>query len=163
MEKFAKRTRLIDYGLFAFYNKKKTISKKNKVTNISEFNIIAKTIWKVVARNLVEKEAGVVLDKFGYLCHWMNPKKKVFKAPRKGKVKLMTNYHTGSHFYNSTLFTNIFKRDFFKGWSLDKSFNKQVKLGRHKKLKSGFKYKLRYSLVKRIYTDRFLNKLDNIS
>lgn len=157
MEKFAERTKLIQYGLFSYYSKKKSISKKNRITDIKEFNKVARTIWKVVARNLVEREAGVVLDRFGYLCHWMSPKKKVFKAPRKGKAKLMTNYHTSSHFYNTTLFSNIFDKDYFKGWSLDKAFNKNIKLGRYKKLKSGFKYRINFKLVKNLYTKRFIN------
>lgn len=163
MEKFAKRTRLLTYGMYAFYKKRNNISNKDRVGDSAEMLRIAKKIWEVTARRLIENDAGVVLDKFGYLCHWMTPKKKVFKAPRKGGIELMPNYHSGSYFYNTTIFTNIFKSNYFKGWGLDKAFNKNIKKGRFQQLKSGKKYKLFYRMVKRIYTNRFHDKLDSIT
>ena len=75
----------------------------------------------------------------------------------------MPNFNTDGYFYHTVFFSNIFNYDLFKGWSLDKSFNQNIKTGRFEKLTSGFKYKLYYNVVKRIYTTRFLNKLDNIT
>ena len=159
MDRLAPRHRLVDYPLFSFYSKR-DIPKKDKVTDISEFKLIAKKIWEVVAKKLIEKEGGVVLDKFGYLCHWMSQKKKVFKVPRRGGVKLMPNFDTDGYFYHTTLLSDIFVKDFFKGWTLDKSFNENIKRGRFKQLKRGVKYKLFYTKVKRLYTIKHLNKLD---
>lgn len=161
MDRFAERKRLINYGLFSYYNKQ-DIPLKDKVDNYKDFVIIVKKIWQVIALQLIEKEGGVVLDKFGYLCHWMSPKKKVYKVARKGGVKLMANFSTDGYFYHTIFFSNIFDQDTFKGWSLDKSFNRNIKIGRFNKLNSGFKYRLYYSLVKRLYTTRFLNKLDKL-
>lgn len=159
MDRFAERHRLLSYGLFSFYNKS-DVPKRDKVTDYKEFILIVKKIWEVVAHELINREGGVVLDKFGYLAHWMSPKKKVYKVSRKNGVELMANFNTDGHFYHTALFSNIFNIDFFKGWSLDKSFSKKIKMGRFYKLNSGFKYKLFYSVVKRLYTNRFLNKLD---
>lgn len=162
MGRIAKRTRLLDYGFVSFYNKRNNIPLKDKIESQSELTEVARKIWEISAKKLLENEGGVVLDNFGYLCHWMSPKKKVFKVARQGGMKLMPNYHSGSYFYNTTLFTNIFQKNYFKGWSLDKAFNRNIKIGRFEQLKSGKKYKMFFNLVKRIYTTRFHDKLDNI-
>lgn len=155
MEKFAPRTRLLDYKCYSYYKSREKIADKDRVTSQKEFFTIVKKIWEVTARHLVEKEGGVVLDRFGYLCHWMTPKKKVFKMPKKGGYKIMANYHTDRHWYNTTLFSNIFNYDYFKGWSLDRAFNNNIKKGRYKKLLNGMKYKFYYTLVRSLYTNRF--------
>ena len=157
--KFAKRDILISYNLFSFYNKR-PINESNKIKDYKEFITICSKIWEVVARKVVESEGGVVLDRFGYLCNWVTPKKRVFKNPFLKNNTLITNYHTDSYFYNTSLFTNIFYRDFLKGWSLDKSLNKNIKKALYENLKKGKKYKFYYSLTKRLYTDRHLKTLD---
>lgn len=154
MERFAERMRLLDYKFYSYY-KKKDMPNKYRVNSQKELLEIGKKIWEVTAKHLVKKEGGVVLDKFGYLCHWMTPKKKVFKVPKKGGYKLMANYHTDRHWYNTTLFSNIYNYDHFKGWSLDRAFNRNIKKGRYLQQLQGKKYKLFYNLVRSLYTDRF--------
>lgn len=161
MNKTAKRTRLLDYGFVSFYNKRNNIDKRDRITNKKELIIVAKKILEVIADSLIKSKGGVVLDKFGYLCHWMTPVKRTFKVPRKGGLKFMANYHTDSYFYNTTLFSNIFSRDLFKGWSFDKMFIGEIKKARYEALQQGMKYKFFHSLVKRIYTNRFINKLES--
>lgn len=160
MERFAPRTRLLDYGFVAFYKKNKNIPEKYKIKDRTELIKISKIIFKTIAKNLINKEGGVVLNNFGYLCHWKSPDKKIFKIPVKGGYKLIANYHTNGYFYNTSLFTNILGKNPFKGWSLDKSFHRDIKKGRYLKLRSGIKYKFYYSLVRRLYTTIYHNRLD---
>lgn len=161
MNRTAQRTRLLDYGFVSFYSKRNNIDKRDKVTDKKELIKIAKKILEVIAESLIKSKGGVVLDKFGYLCHWMTPVKRTFKVPRKGGLKFIANYHTDSYFYNTTLFSNIFTRDVFKGWSLDKMFVSGIKNKRYEALQSGMRYKFFHSLVKRIYTNKFINKLED--
>lgn len=148
MERFAERDRLTSYSFYVFYKKEKyrtTLSQR-------DFFKVVKTIWKVVARNLLERQGGVLLDRFGYLCHWMTPKKKIFKYPVQGSRKLATNSHTEGYWYNTALFSEVFAVDPLKGWSLDRSFNLKIKEGRWRQQLKGMKYKFYFSLVRSTQT-----------
>lgn len=156
MERFADRDRLISYDFYSFYKK----DNKAKAVSQRDFYIIVNAIWKVVARNLLKRQGGVLLDRFGYLCHWMTPKKKIFKYPVQGKRKLAINSHTDGYWYNTSLFSDVFRKDPLKGWSLDRAFNKNIKEGRYKEQLQGMKYKFYFNLVRSTQTD-FMKKFNN--
>lgn len=158
VERFAPRKKLLEYAFYSFYKKNKEIPNIHKIDNQKEFFLVVKTIWEVVAKNLIERNGGVVLDGFGYLCNWMTPDKKIFKTPR-GKGKLMINYHTESYWYNTNLFTNIFKTNHLKSWTIDRAVNTNIKKGIYKQLLNGKKYKFYLNIVKNLYTDRYSKNL----
>lgn len=150
----APRCRITNYKAYAFYNKKK-IPKKHRVENWKEYKAIINAIFKKVAEKVVETEGGVVLDRFGYIGNWMTPKKIIFRSPRKDGLKLNPNYHTDGYFYVTSLFTTVFKKNYLKGWSMDKMFNKDnIKKPRGRYLKSGRKYKFYYSFIKGLFNRR---------
>lgn len=143
-----------------FYNlKKKNHPEKSRITDRTEMMQVCSYIWEVVQQELIDNEGGVVLDKFGYLAHWMSPRKKVFKSYREGETSTLLNYFTNHYFYYTLLITNIFKLDFFKGWELEGAENHMIKKKRFEKLKSGVKYKFYLTMVRRLYSQRF-NKED---
>lgn len=158
MERVAPRVRLLDRKFVAYYKKDKTMLVKDKVNDTSELLLIAKTIWEVTAKRLVENSTGVVLDRIGYFCNWVTPKKRVMRVPRKGRVERMINTFSGSYFYNTSIFTDVFSIDNLKGWSLDKTINRNIKKGKYHQLKKGRKYKVALDLVKRLYNKRYRQK-----
>lgn len=156
--KYSERTPLISYATYKFYCDKK-IPPKYKVNSFKEFKKIAREIFRVASYKLVNNKGGIVLDKLGYIGHWRMPKKKVFKQPKKGGATLNTNNYTNRHFYITQLMTSIYHKNNFKGWSMDKSFNRtHVKMERFKKLKAGLKYKFYYNLIRNIYTNKYIIK-----
>lgn len=156
LETIAPRTRLLDHKAATYYLSK-TIPNKHKVSR-RDYNIIARLIWKKTAESLVNTVGGVLLDKFGYLCHWMSPSKKIFKMKVGHDVKVMSNFHSNMMWYNTTLFTNMFKINYLHGWSMDKTFNRNIQRARFHKLKEGIRYKCFYTLLRTMYSGRFIPK-----
>lgn len=145
--------RLVSKDSYKFY-KKKNIPQKHKL-NYKEFSVVARMIWQKTAEGLVNSVGGVMLDKFGYLAHWMTPEKKVITVKLGDEVKVMSNFHTDMKWYNTTLFTNMFSKNILSGWSMDKTFSRRIKKARHLKLKTGFKYKCFYTTLRTMYSRRF--------
>lgn len=156
--KFAPKHYLLHYKYYTYYrgNKKKT-ARKNWVKNRAELMAITDKILEVISKNLIEREGGVLMNNFGYFCVWRAPRKQVFNVYRKGKSpKTMLNFHTDGHMYFPQIFTNMFKKDPFRGWTLDRAIHSKVNHDLSVKLKQGKKYKFYYSIAKRIYTKKFI-------
>ena len=154
--KLAPSERLLDHKAFTYYNKQ-IIPAKHKV-NRQEYYVIARMIWKKATDGLIHSTGGVLLDNFGYMAHWLTPSKKIFTQKTPNGVEVMSNFHSDGKWYNTTLFTNMFKKNVLSGWSMDKTFNRQVKKARYRKMLTGFKYKCFYTLLRSMYSGRFTIK-----
>lgn len=143
------RVKLVNSDFLKFYEEKGGYKRDRKL--ISK---IAKEIWKVTASNLLERKGGVLLDRLGYLCHWMTPSRKSYKMMRKGKLITGTNYQTDGYWYNTSLFTDVFPSTKFRGWTLDRAFARPIKRGRFYQQQKGMKYKCYYTLVRGMYSNR---------
>ena len=134
----ANNTRLLDNSIWNEYNKK-YISKKYKFESREEFKKVIKEIFKVIAKNLIEKEAGVLLRNFGYFFIWKIPQKMKYSITERGKnVVEKYNMYTDNYMYSPQFLggSNMSQ------WSMDNTFNYNIKKNLKSKLLSGKHYKM---------------------
>jgi len=136
LKKLTGTYRLLDDEIYTHYRKYR-LPKKIKCRDRRELKTIVKTIFEVIAEHLVEKSHGVILRNFGYLFIWKIPRKTSYNIMTNGgKVKEKFNYKTDNHIYSPVLIPSLP----FKGWSMDNTFNKTLKLKLKDKLVAGKKY-----------------------
>ena len=141
----------------AFYNKNKKKFPKYKRINANNALVkkIVAEIWKVTKESLAESAGGVVLDRLGYLAHWMRPEKRLATSYIEKETQHY-NFFSDNYFYYTELFTDVFKNNALIGWHLDRLTSRYVKQDRYKKLRTGFKYKLYWSVLKQMYTRKHI-------
>lgn len=125
------------------------VPEKHRVTDMNQYNEIVRDIFRVAERDLLDNKGGVVLDKIGYFCHWMTPIKRTYYS--RHTKELHTNLFTGGYWYNSAMFTWVFGRNHFKGWSMESSFSYRFGRKFYKKLQEGMKYNIYVKLISSIY------------
>jgi hypothetical protein len=162
-DRFAPRHKLIYFKYYTFYRerkKKARLSKKYWVKDRAELFRITDKICEVVSRELINRQGGVAMENWGYFCNWMPARKQFFNVYRKGKqAKMMVNFHTGGHVYLPQLFCSMLKGNPFRGWSMDRGFSRDYKKKLSDKLKQGKKYKMYYSIAKRILSNKTLKEI----
>lgn len=148
------KKRLIEEGHINFITKerytqyrnfRKGKSKNGTVKGRDNFNKMHRLFWEEVSNQMLNNEAGVLLDKIGYFYIMMVPKKMVSMS-WKGKERIQVlNLHSGSRLYLATFVPQ--RNTVFKLWNMDTRFSKKITTDLSKKLKSGKVYKsLVYSL-----------------
>lgn len=146
-------TSLLSYDTFKFYRElHKNSTKKSVVRDKQEFFRIAYAIFKEIAIQFTDSTQGLILKGIGYFCIWRSPKKKVLKLRNQKKYRSEANYHTDGYQYHPTIITNVFDKDYLKGWSMDRLFINGIKKKIVANLFKGVKYKLKLSIVKTFYT-----------
>lgn len=137
MKKLTGVFRVLDDGIYTEY-KKYRLPKKVKCKDRNELKKVVKAIFKVISEELLEKQYGVYLDGFGYFFIWKIPRKMTYNIMNKGgKVEEHYNYKTNNYMYSPIFIAS----KYYKGWSMDNTFNKTFKKKLKDKLVSGFKYK----------------------
>lgn len=163
MEKFnktAKRKSLLQKDRISIIHNrnKQYLPNKYSYFRLSDLIKINQLILKQVSQDIVENEAGVVLDGFGYFCIWKTPEKiKIRNLFRGNTNEFYFNPHSQGHFYLPTLFTDVFSNSSLKIWSMDGFFNRRLKSKMSLNLKNGFEYYMMYSTVKSLKL-RYKNK-----
>lgn len=130
-------------------------SKLRKVANTRRpfyHRRITSYFWGLVATNLIEKKAGVLVNNLGYFCISMVPVKQIpYKKAISGRY---LNPHTESRVYFPVLITS--KTDkLFNLFNMDRSFSKKIRDGINRKLKDGFKYINMYKEINLTFIDRY--------
>jgi len=72
-----------------------------------------------------------------------------------GKVKTFVNFHTNGAWYNTTLFTSVFNKNYFYGWSIEGTINHVLKKEMYMQLLNGMEYKFYLSFIRSIFTKRY--------
>lgn len=152
MPKLLPRTHILDHKMsraYTEYVKNNNISKEHRAKGRKELFLIVRTIFKHIAKNLVEKTGGVMISGWGYFFIWKIPRKMSFEIRTRGKEKEEKfNYSTDHHMY-SPIFLSSDGTTNMKGWIMDNKFCEKIKSGMTQKIRSGFKYRMyAYSLNK---------------
>lgn len=118
--------------------------------------IISK-IWEVAGKELIERDAGVFLDRLGYFCNWMSPTKRVIYKPYftisedgKTSMEMVPNFllFTGGYWYFPTFFSDVFHTNIFYNWAMDSTLAYPLRCELVKSLKRGKKYVFHYEMLK---------------
>lgn len=161
LSRFAPTNVILTHQHYTFHreNYKKKIPKIHRVGSRREYYKIVKKIFEVIARNLVGRKGGVLMENFGYFCISMSTEKQAFRIFRRGEEpKVMFNFHTDGYFYYPQLFTKMFNRNSLQGFTLDRSFSSVITKKMSDKLKQGFRYKMYYNIANKIYTNKYIQK-----
>ncbi|AGO47578.1 hypothetical protein Phi4:1_gp044 [Cellulophaga phage phi4:1] len=137
---------------FDYYRKEAKLRKVVNTKRKSNHRKITACFWNKVSENLIEKEAGVLVNGLGYFCVSMVPEKQLpYKKGVKGRH---INPHTKSKIYFPVLITT--KHDkVFNVFNMDRAFSKKVRKGIQRKLKSGFKYSNYFKEVNGTFMNRY--------
>ncbi len=130
----------------------KNKSKELLVESYPEFSLIARTIFKNVAKAMVEKPGGVFMRGLGYFCVWMSPVK-MDQATIEGKdgkrISLM-NFDE-PYRYNPHLFVDAGGNKDSEGWSMERTFHRDIKTGVSANLRNYKPYTFHWSIIKRMF------------
>lgn len=156
-QKYKRYTDVTSLDRDVIYHKynSRTGGKPSMYLSRKEVNLIVKCIFKHMAKSIVNAGGGLLMKGFGYFFQWKSPRKIIKKGILPDKSKLATNYHTDGYIYYPTLMTGVFDKNLFDGWSMDKSFNDDLKRDLAKKHKAGKKYTMNYTLLRRIFNKQF--------
>lgn len=132
---------------YEFYKKTFNTKEKHKITNKETWKKVHAEIWKVVSEFIVEYEAGVYLPRMGY----MVMVKRYLPHVVKRRNKKYFNDHSENRVYFLTLFNDVVRCSKFRYWGMDRALKPPVKRALRDSIRSGKKYKLLYSVVKKLY------------
>jgi len=118
--------------------KKTTPPKKYSFANREELKTVVKEIFKVIAERLVENEGGVLIRNFGYFFNWKVPKQMQYTLTSKGKYVQKFNLYGNKAMHLPTFVPSTD----MEGWSMDNTFNRELKKELSHKLNNGKKYKM---------------------
>lgn len=152
MKKLTGVIRVLDDSIYTEYLKYR-LPKKLKCKDRNELKKIVKSIFEVITENLIEKKYGVYIEGFGYFFIWKIPRKLTYNVMKKGEgVEENFNYKTGNYMYSPVFIANRY----YRGWSMDNTFNTTFKKKLKNKILSGFKYKTYLNSLK-----GFMKKVNN--
>lgn len=141
---------IVNYDFFKYYNKN---SKHRDLNNIYSFNHLSKVVkdfWSIVGDHMVENSGGVFLDKFGYFCITLNPKKSASIGRNREKY---LDSHTKTKNYFITFISSA-RDTIFNSFTMDRTFNRNIKRKLVENLKKGKKYYNYYIELSEILRDR---------
>lgn len=141
---------VLDYDFFRYYKSK---SEHRNLKNIYRFNDLSKVVkdfWGIVEDHMLNNSGGVFIDKFGYFCITMNPKKSV-SIGRNRKKYLDSHTKTRNFFLT---FISSTKDPVFNSFSMDRAFSRKVKKKLVEKLKKGKKYYNYFPELTQVLKDR---------
>lgn len=130
-----------DYTEFC---KKNKVSKKVRIHHLKVTNVgrYMSSCFQIISEQLLEKPGGVHIHNFGYFCVLQRPKRKAIKYKNKyGYTKENFNTKTKSYVYNLVFLPTKHIRGSLSVWSMDRTFNRSVRMKLRKKLRSGVRYK----------------------
>lgn len=141
---------LMHHSISTEYRKYDKIPEKHRAKDRKELRLIIKTICKVIGKNIVNRVAGVHIQRLGYFFIWKIPRKMTFNMNIKGGNKEEKyNHHTKHYMYSPIFLQSLDKRDTLGRWSMDNSFVGNVKKGVQEKVTADYKYKMYpYSIMK---------------
>lgn len=141
---------------FLYYKKYCHGPKNKRIGRQRNWKRVVVALWEEVAASLLQAEAGVYIAGLGYLATWMTPVKRTEKMFIKGsRVKTIYNDHTDHHTYHLHLFTDVEPVNHLKMWTMENMFLHTFRSKFAKQLKAGKRYKLQYSLIKKINKQSF--------
>ena len=130
---------------------KKAVKRKTRIhylNKIQKINKAINTFYENAAKLMVEREGGVVLEGIGYFAFYMPMYRRFTEIVNTPTHIVRGFYETEYHNYLPYLFTDVFKTNKLKGWSMEAGFNQGLKNmyvhNRHPR-------KLYYKEVKLIY------------
>lgn len=129
--------------------------RKHRMKTREEWFKFCNDFLEVVADNIVEREAGVMLDGFGYFFVWRIPKKMKYNLMRAGEnATEHYSFHTDNHMYSPIFQPLLSPANHLRFYSMDNAFAKPIKRGINKKLTSGGSYKNYIYTYKKLYNKR---------
>lgn len=123
--------------------------KQDKIKGREEWIKFCKTFFGVIAEDLVNNEAGVLLRKLGYFYMHMIPRKGTFydyKAKGDGY-----NLHTDNYMYAPVFVPSRRGRRHLFLLSMDSSFNFNIKEALRDNIRAGRRYKSYVYSLKKLY------------
>lgn len=134
----------------SFWQTYKNKNKRSEVKSRKELLKITDAIFKN-ATKAVDERNGVILEGIGYVGVWM-PLVRRFEEVRRQDNILKVNHQTNYYNFIPALFTDVFRGDFFKGWSMDFSFSRDISRKVLDEVKNnGRSYPLHYTEIKNLY------------
>lgn len=128
---------------------------KNKnflVKDYAEFSLISRTIFKNIAWAMVNKLGGVYVKGLGYFCVWMSPIKMthtLLKA-KEGKLISLMNFEE-PYRYNPHLFADSSGFSALHGWSMERTFHRDIRIGISENLYNFKPYTFHWSIIKKMF------------
>lgn len=142
---------VIDYNAFKFYREN---SKKRNIENTKnyvEYGKILSRYYSKIGEKIVESEAGVFIESFGYFSGIVDTVKNYTSYSKQDSIMLNRNT-SGYQFF--LIFVPISKDIIFKEWVADGNFSTKVKKSFSKALKEGKKFKFNPSYFIRKYSNK---------
>lgn len=120
--------------------------KKYKIKGREEWRHFCNTFFEVVAEEMIDKDAGVLLDGLGYFFVFMSPRKQTYNLT--GEVKY--NLHTDNYIFTPMYYPTRKKGSFLFLYSMDNAFNFRVKAAVRDKIRDGGRFKSYVYSLKRL-------------
>lgn len=125
--------------------------RKHRMKDREEWFKFCNDFLEVVADNLIEREAGVMLEGFGYFFVWRIPRKLQYNLKKNGEKTSHYSFHTDNHIFTPVFQPVVSSSHYLRFYSMDNSFAKPIKRGIRDKLKSGGSYKNYIYTYKKLY------------
>lgn len=126
-------------------------SKYKRVIAKQKLFFLMRESLKVIKERLLENEAGVFIDNFGYFCMMRHPERKIRKFNINGNVFKGKYVNTMGCMY-SPVFLPIRKDSLMNQWTMDKAFNRKlIQSLKYRIRKKGVRYKMYLTLMNNIY------------
>jgi len=144
---------VIDRYSYKHYNNYfKKAPKKHRMKNREEWFEFCQEFLKTVAENIVDREAGVMLEGLGYFFVWRVPKKIQYNLRKGGQKKTSHfSFHTDNHMFTPVFQPTITSGNYLRFYSMDNAFTKRIKEGIHDKLMSRGSYRNYLYTYRKLY------------
>ena len=129
---------VIDYKAFKFYRENSKKRDINNTKNYVEHGKILSKYYSKIGEKIVESEAGVFIENFGYFSGIVDTIKDYTSYPNQDKIILNRNT-SGYKFF--LIFIPIAKDIILKEWVADGNFSTKIKKSFSEALKKGKKFK----------------------
>jgi len=122
------------------------------VKDYAEFSLIARTLFKNIAQAMINKSGGVYMKGLGYFCVWMSPVKtdQTTIKDKSGRLISFMNFDE-PYRYNPHVFIDSGRDRDIHGWSMERSFHREIKRGISKNLRNYKPYTFHWSFIKRMF------------
>lgn len=137
-----KSFKILDQYFLRFYRSIMSKNGKRRKHTIVDKNDILECqslIWKVIRDKYLDNEGGVYINNIGYLCHKINPNRKIYLNKLTGTIN---RRGTGGYSYVHTCIDFMPRNKYFHLY-ISPALNKECRLA----MKSGRRYKFLYREV----------------
>ena len=136
---------------YKYYKSNAVHRDKEATYTHSKYSTIVNSFYKIITRDLLEKEGGVFIKNLGYFTIIRHPKKQVVKVNYKNGKEFF-NTDTNNYLWTPTFFGFARGRGLLKFWTMDRTFSRvSVRKPLYERLIKGKTYKTFISTLSSLY------------